>query len=155
MTAWRKQEVDAARHRKEKGEATRLGKLISHTGALNLRSDTNWPSRRDERIMYGLETNRDLSSAPRYVGASRNPLLAISYFCSLLYAPCFIFILFPPYCTVRAAGGWGGALPDFLFLLYFPTTSGNGKSLGGWVLHGRVDAVLGVCAASGNGHRVN
>ena len=31
MAAWRKEEVDAARHRQEKREATRLGKLLSHT----------------------------------------------------------------------------------------------------------------------------
>ena len=28
--AWRKEEVDVARHRQEKREATRLGKLLSH-----------------------------------------------------------------------------------------------------------------------------
>ena len=33
MAAWRKEEVDAARHRREKREATRLGKLLSHTEA--------------------------------------------------------------------------------------------------------------------------
>ena len=33
MTAWKKKEVDAARHRQEKREATRLGKLLSHTEA--------------------------------------------------------------------------------------------------------------------------
>ena len=33
MAAWRKEEVDAARHRQEKREATRLGKLLSHTVA--------------------------------------------------------------------------------------------------------------------------
>ena len=33
ITTWRKQEVDAARHRQEKREATRLGKLLSHTEA--------------------------------------------------------------------------------------------------------------------------
>ena len=31
--AWGKEEVDAARHRQEKREATRLGKLLSHTEA--------------------------------------------------------------------------------------------------------------------------
>ena len=31
MAAWRKEEVDAARHRQEKRETTRLGKLLSHT----------------------------------------------------------------------------------------------------------------------------
>ena len=33
MAAWRKEEVDAARHRQEKREATRLGKLLSHMEA--------------------------------------------------------------------------------------------------------------------------
>ena len=33
MAAWRKEEVDAARHRQEKREATKLGKLLSHTEA--------------------------------------------------------------------------------------------------------------------------
>ena len=32
MAAWRKEEVDAARHRLEKREATRLGNLLSQTG---------------------------------------------------------------------------------------------------------------------------
>ena len=35
MVAWRKEEVDAARHRQEKREATILGKLLSHTEAWN------------------------------------------------------------------------------------------------------------------------
>ena len=33
MAAWSEEEVDAARHRHEKREATRLGKLLSHTEA--------------------------------------------------------------------------------------------------------------------------
>ena len=33
MAAWRKEEVEAARHRQEKREATRLGNLLSHTEA--------------------------------------------------------------------------------------------------------------------------
>ena len=36
MTAWRKEELDAARHRQEKSEATRLENLLSHTEAYNL-----------------------------------------------------------------------------------------------------------------------
>ena len=32
MVAWRKEEVDVARHRQEKREATRLANLISQTG---------------------------------------------------------------------------------------------------------------------------
>ena len=35
MAAWRKEEVDAARHRQEKREATRLGNLLSQTGVYN------------------------------------------------------------------------------------------------------------------------
>ena len=34
-TAWRKEEVDAATHRQEKREATRLGNLLSQTGVWN------------------------------------------------------------------------------------------------------------------------
>ena len=33
MAAWREEEKNAARHRQEKREATRLGKLLSHTEA--------------------------------------------------------------------------------------------------------------------------
>ena len=33
MAAWRTEEIDADRHRQEKREATRLGKLVSHTEA--------------------------------------------------------------------------------------------------------------------------
>ena len=33
MAAWREEEEDAAKHRQEKREATRLGKLQSHTEA--------------------------------------------------------------------------------------------------------------------------
>ena len=33
MAAWREEEEDAARHRQEEREATRLGKLQSHTEA--------------------------------------------------------------------------------------------------------------------------
>ena len=50
MAPWRYEEVDAARHREEKIEATRLGKLLSHTETI-LRSGTHWPSRRLEVIL--------------------------------------------------------------------------------------------------------
>ena len=65
MPAWRKEEVDATRHRQEKREATRLGKLVSYREAYNLRRDTNRPinSRRAEETLYGRETDRDLRSA--------------------------------------------------------------------------------------------
>ena len=33
MAAWREEQVDAARHRQEKRETTRLGKLLSDTEA--------------------------------------------------------------------------------------------------------------------------
>ena len=33
MAAWREDKENAARHRQEKREATRLGKLLSHTEA--------------------------------------------------------------------------------------------------------------------------
>ena len=33
MAEWRKEKVDAARHRQEEIEASRLGKLLSHTEA--------------------------------------------------------------------------------------------------------------------------
>ena len=33
MAAWREEEEDATRHRQEKRETTRLGKLLSHTEA--------------------------------------------------------------------------------------------------------------------------
>ena len=39
MAAWRKEEVDAARHRQEKREATRLGNLLSHTEATALKAE--------------------------------------------------------------------------------------------------------------------
>ena len=35
MDAWREEEEDAARHRQEKREETRLGKLLSHREAWN------------------------------------------------------------------------------------------------------------------------
>ena len=42
MTAWRNEEVCAARHRQGKRKkATRLGKLLPYTEAYNLQSDTN------------------------------------------------------------------------------------------------------------------
>ena len=59
MISWRKEEVDAARLR-QKLQASRLGKLLSHTEAKNMRSDTNSPKGRVEGILYGRETDRDL-----------------------------------------------------------------------------------------------
>ena len=45
MAAWRKEEVDAARHRQKKREATRLDNSLSQAGVCKiLRSHTHWPS---------------------------------------------------------------------------------------------------------------
>ena len=51
MAVWRKEEIDAARHRQEKKEATRLGDLLSRRECRILRSLTHWPSRRAEGIL--------------------------------------------------------------------------------------------------------
>ena len=51
MAAWRNEEIDAARHRQEKNEATRLGDLLSRRECGILRSHTHWPSRRAEGIL--------------------------------------------------------------------------------------------------------
>ena len=53
MAAWRKEEVDAARHRQEKREATRLGNLLSD-GSVKFCEATPIglvPSRRAEDIL--------------------------------------------------------------------------------------------------------
>ena len=42
MAAWRKEEVDAARHRQEKREATTLRNLSSHTEASNFAKQHPW-----------------------------------------------------------------------------------------------------------------
>ena len=42
MVAWRKEEVDAAKHRQEEREATRLGKLLSHSEAYNFAKQHPW-----------------------------------------------------------------------------------------------------------------
>ena len=36
MAAWKKEKVDAARHRQEKREATRLANLLSQTGVVEV-----------------------------------------------------------------------------------------------------------------------
>ena len=59
MVAWRKEEVDATRHRQEKRKATRLGRKLLST----------WYRTRKRRtceatgILFGRETGRDLRSA--------------------------------------------------------------------------------------------
>ena len=81
MAAWRKEEEDAARHRQEKREAMRLGKLQSRKRRI-LRSDTHWPNR---RVVGILVRTRDgprspacvtpTCVAPRHVDAWRDFLL--------------------------------------------------------------------------------
>ena len=61
MAAWRKEEVDAAsRHREEKREATRLGKLLSvefcEATPFGLVDES-------KEYLYGRETDQDLRSA--------------------------------------------------------------------------------------------
>ena len=51
MVAWRKEEVDAARHRQEKREATRLETCYRRRECRILRSHTHWSSRRAEGIL--------------------------------------------------------------------------------------------------------
>ena len=65
MTAWRKGKVDVARHHQEKREATRLGKLLSHTQA-SVEFYEATPIALADESKYSLnrrETNRDLRSA--------------------------------------------------------------------------------------------
>ena len=69
MAAWRKEEVDAARHRQEKREeATRLGNLLSQTGVWSVEFCEATPiGLVDEPkvSLYGRETDQDLRSACR------------------------------------------------------------------------------------------
>ena len=109
IAAWRKEEVDAARHRQEKGEATKLGTLLSHPEGSSVEICEATPFYlvdESKESLYGREADRDLRSACRCV-------------------TCFHFIF-----SERAAWGLGErALPDFLFCSLFPlqqTTSGIG-----------------------------
>ena len=109
IAAWRKEEVDAARHRQEKGEATRLGTLLSRPEGSSVEFCEATPFDlvdESKESLYGREADRDLRSACRCV-------------------TCFHFIF-----SERAAWGLGGrALPDFFILFSFPvqqTTSGIG-----------------------------
>ena len=100
MAAWRKEEVDAARHRQEKREATRLGKLLSHTEAENIAKRHQLASSTSRESLYGRET----CVAPRHVHASLD-----------------FFVLF--FFRTSSGGGvgcGGGALSDFLFCSLFP-----------------------------------
>ena len=101
MAPWRYEEVDAARHPEEKIEATRLGKLLSHTETI-LRSGTHWPSRRLEVILVRTET----CVAPGHADALRD------------------FMLCSP--NEQHAGGWGCAARLSL-LLYFSCSADHGR----------------------------
>ena len=69
MAAWRKEEVDAARHRQEKREATALEKVVIAHGSVEFCEATPFDlvdgSR--ESLVYGRETDRDLCCACRCV----------------------------------------------------------------------------------------
>ena len=118
MVAWRKKQIDAARHRERKRDATKLGKLLSFNEAQNLRSDVGWSYRRTEKNLYGRETNRDLSSAyMQHVDASRDALLATCSFCSLscIRALCLFFLFSRNEHCVR--WGWKGS-HTFYFVIF-------------------------------------
>ena len=66
MAAWREEEVDAARHRQEKREATRLGNLLSQTGVYNFAKPNPLVLclvDEPKVSLYGRETDRDLHIA--------------------------------------------------------------------------------------------
>ena len=65
IAAWRKEEVDAARHRQEKREATRLGKkVVIADGSVKFCEATPIGlSDESKESLYGRETDRDLRSA--------------------------------------------------------------------------------------------
>ena len=63
MAAWRKEEVDAARHRQEKREATRLGNLFVEFCEATPIGLVDEP----KISLYGRETDQDLRSACRCV----------------------------------------------------------------------------------------
>ena len=72
MATWRKEEVDTARHRTGKREATRLGKLLSHTEAWNFvkRHPSAKPTSRRNPCMDARRT--ETCVAPRHKDASRD-----------------------------------------------------------------------------------
>ena len=64
MAAWRKEKIDAARHRQEKREATRLGRLFIAHGSIEFCESTPIGLADGSReSLYGRETDRDLRSA--------------------------------------------------------------------------------------------
>ena len=68
MAAWRKEEVDAARHRQEKREATKTGNLIIADGSVEFCEATLIGLIDEPKVsLYGRETDRDLRSACRCI----------------------------------------------------------------------------------------
>ena len=65
MAAWRKEEVDAARHREEKREAAILGKLLSHThrSVESCEATPIDPANESKESLRRRESDRDLRSA--------------------------------------------------------------------------------------------
>ena len=105
MPAWREEEADAARHRQEKREASRLGNLLSRKRRI-LRSNTLDLVDESKESLCGRETDRDLRSACRCV------------------ACCCCFFL-----RTSSVGGGRGCAARILFCSLFPvqqTTSGIG-----------------------------
>ena len=64
MASWRKEEEDAARHRQEKREATRLGKFFIVHGRVEFCEATPMGlADESKESLYGRETGRDLRNA--------------------------------------------------------------------------------------------
>ena len=82
MAAWRKQEVDVARHRQEKKEATRLGKLYRTRKGRTCEA-TPIGLLAEPKESYTGPRRTETCVAPRHVEASRDTLLAMCSFCSL------------------------------------------------------------------------
>ena len=106
MAAWGEEEKDSARHRQEKREATRLGKLQSHTEAYSRkfakRHPLAWPTSRTNPCTDAkrIETTcvTPTCVAPRHVDA-----------------PSYLFIYFIFLRTSSARGGWDAARLFFFF----------------------------------------
>ena len=113
MAVWRKEEVDAARHRQEKREATKTEKLVIADGSLEFCEATPIGLVDEPNIsLYGRETDRDLRSACR----------CVALFCVCYFSP-------NEQCGGGVWGVGGDMLPDFFFCSLFPvqqTTSGIG-----------------------------
>ena len=102
MAAWRKEEVDAARHRREKREARR--NWIAH-GSVEFCEATTPFDLVDEpkESLHGRETDRDLRSVCRCVA--------------------WFLIYFFSERAVCVRGGGGGMLPHFFLLFSFPCSA--------------------------------